>query len=475
MRRFGRGVFFGVAVGVLGCTAGSAFAAKAPQVELTVNPAEAGRQIPPDFLGLSFETMAILKQKDGSYQYFYPKNEGLARLFSTLGVKSLRIGGNTADTPTVPMPTHEDIDSLYGFAKMANVRVMYTLRMRSGDVDMATEPAAYVNSNYGELTDCLSVGNEPDVFEKHDFAKYEEDMRRFLPAVLKAAPGAKICGPGATGGDPTWAAKYVAAFGTMPELKWVTQHTYPGKNGKKIESVESARAFLLSPSVDEVYAKYADAFMPQVQAAGLKFRMEETNSFYNAGAKDVSNTFAATLWGLGYVNWWLERGADGLNFHTGLTTAAGDIQQPCWYAIFWAKPEGTTILPMAYVMKAFSIAAQGRVLPVHAAGGSAELQQFGTVREDGTVILTLINRSFGKGAKDDSVAIVLPKGYTRVETLALKAPKGDIGAQDGITLGGSGIGPQGEWDGMWEMAKVSKGKGQVELPAASAVLVRVSK
>jgi hypothetical protein len=62
-----------------------------------------------------------------------------------------------------------------------------------------------------------------------------------------------------------------------------------------------------------------------------------------------------------------------------------------------------------------------------------------------------------------------------VETLALKAPKGDIGAQDGITLGGSGIGPQGEWDGMWEMAKVSKGKGQVELPAASAVLVRVSK
>ncbi len=470
MRKMILGLAAGAVLGV-GLTGASA---ASPAVEITVNPAEARRQIPPDFLGLSFETMAILKQKDGSYQYFTPKNEGLARLFGSLGVKSLRIGGNTADTPTVPLPTHEDIDSLFGFAKMANVRVMYTLRMRSGDVDVATEPAAYVNGHYGALTDCLAVGNEPDVFEKKDFAKYEGDMKRFLPAVLKAAPGTKICGPGTTGGDPTWAAKYVAAFGTMPELKWVTQHTYPGKNGKKIESVDGARAFLLNPSVDEVYAKYADAFMPQVKAAGLKFRMEETNSFYNAGAKDVSNTFAATLWGLGYVNWWVEHGADGLNFHTGLTTAAGDIQQPCWYAIFWAKPEGTTILPMAYVMKAFSLATQGKVLPVHAAP-SAELQEFGTLHDDGTVVLTLINRSFGGGAKDDSVEIALPKGYSRAETLELRAPKGDIGAEEGITLGGSTIGPQGAWSGKWSAAKVAKGKAEVGLPAASAVLVRLSR
>jgi len=239
--------------------------------------------------------------------------------------------------------------------------------------------------------------------------------------------------------------------------------------------VDSARAFLLNPSVDEVYAKYADAFMPQVKAAGLKFRMEETNSFYNAGAKDVSNTFAATLWGLGYVNWWVEHGADGLNFHTGLTTAAGDIQQPCWYAIFWAKPEGTTILPMAYAMKAFSIAAEGRLLPVHAAPGAAELEEFGTVRDDGSVVLTLLNRSFGSGAKDDSVEIALPKGYSRAETLELRGPKGDIGATEGITLGGSAIGPQGEWSGKWSAVKVAKGKAWVELPAASAVLVRLSR
>ncbi len=471
MRKMILGLVAGAALGMVGLTeAGAA----SPAVEITVNPAEAGRQIPPDFLGLSFETMAILKQKDGSYQYFTPKNEGLGRLFGSLGVKSLRIGGNTADTPTVPLPTHEDIDSLYGFAKMANVRVMYTLRMRSGDVDVATEPARYVSGHYGALTDCLAVGNEPDVFEKRDFAKYSADMKRFLPAVLKAAPGAKICGPGTTGGDPTWAAKYVAEFGTMPELRWVTQHAYPGKNGKKIESVDSARELLLNPSIDQGYAKYADAFMPEAQKAGAKFRMEETNSFYNAGAKDVSNTFAATLWGLGYVHWWLARGADGLNFHTGLTTAAGDQQSPCWYAIFWAKPEGTTILPMAYAMKAFSIAAQGRVLPVHAAA-APELEEFGAVRDDGSVVLTLVNRSFGGGAKDDSVDIALPKGYSRAETLELRSPKGDIGAMEGITLGGSAIGPQGEWSGKWNAAKVAKGKAAVELPAASAVLVRLSR
>jgi hypothetical protein len=480
MRKMVRGVVAGAAVGMvaLGGSAGVANAAggaASSKVELTVNPAEAGRQIPPDFLGLSFETMAILKDKDGHYTYFTPQNASLARLFGSLGVKSLRIGGNTADTPTVPLPTHEDIDSLYDFAKMANVRVMYTLRMRSGDVDVATEPAQYVMGHYGALTDCLAVGNEPDVFEHHDFSKYSADMKRFLPAVMKVAPEAKICGPGSTGGDPTWAAKYAAEFGSMPQLKWVTQHAYPGKNGKKIESVESARALLLNSSIDEGYAKSADAFMPQVKVAGAKFRMEETNSFYNAGAKDVSNTFAATLWGLGYLHWWLERGADGLNFHTGLTTAAGDQQSPCWYAVFWAKPEATTILPLAYAMKAFSIAAQGKVLPVHAAAASPEVEQHGAVRDDGTIMLTLVNRSFGSGAKDDSVEIALPKGYSRAETLELRAPKGDIGAMDGVTLGGSAIGPEGEWSGEWKAAKTSNGKAAVELPAASAVMVRLTR
>lgn len=485
MMQWRHGVTVALVVGVVGSGVGfgrsmwgqaAAVPPSAPPasvIRITVNPAAAKREIPQDFLGLSFETMAILKGKDDRYPYFTPQNVALSRLFRSLGVKSLRIGGNTADTPTIPLPTHEDIDSLYGFARLAKVRVMYTLRMRSGDVSVATEPASYVMGHYGELTDCLAIGNEPDVFEHHDYAKYSTDMHRFLPEVMKVAPEAKICGPGTTGGDPTWAGKYADEFGTMPQLKWVTQHSYPGKSGKKIASVDSARALLLSPDIDKSYEKYASGFMPQVKTAGAKFRMEETNSFFSAGAKDVSNTFASTLWGLGYLHWWLHRGADGLNFHTGLTTAAGDQQSPCWYAIFWAKPEGTTILPMAYAMKAFTLAAHGRELPVHVEDGIPEIEEYASVGNDGVVMLTLVNRSFGDGAKESSIVVPLPKGYTRAETLDLRAPKDDIGATDGITLGGSAIGPEGEWNGQWNVAKVEDGKAYVTLPATSATLVRL--
>ncbi|SIO48633.1 hypothetical protein SAMN05444172_2302 [Burkholderia sp. GAS332] len=468
-----------VAAGIvvaLAVTDPSAYAASestSPTIELAVNPAEAGREIPEDFLGLSFESMAILKATDGSYQYLKPHNKPLSQLFHSLGVKSLRVGGNTADTPTVPLPTHEDIDALFAFADMAKVRVIYTLRMRGGDVNVATEPARYVAKHYGMLTDCLMIGNEPDVFEHHDYAAYSADFRRFLPAVMAAAPHANICGPSATDHDPTWAGKFAAEFGSMPQLKWVTQHLYPGKKATEIASVESARALLLNPDIDRKYEEFAAAFLPQVKATGAKFRMEETNSFSAAGVEGVSNTFTSTLWALGYLHWWLRSGADGLNFHTGVTTAAGDRQRPCWYAAFWAKPEGTTILPLAYAMKAFSIAAHGRELPVHAEHGSPDLEEFASLGADGTVVLTLVNRSFGDTSKDDSVAIRLPEGYSRAETLELRAPKGNIDATEGITLGGSAIGPDGAWNGHWKTEQVSGGQTQIVLPAASAVLVRL--
>ncbi len=68
-----------------------------------------GATVPPDFSGLSFETQAVLPKKDTGY-YFRPDNRALIDLFHTLGLKSLRIGGNTADNPAVKIPTEADID-----------------------------------------------------------------------------------------------------------------------------------------------------------------------------------------------------------------------------------------------------------------------------------------------------------------------------------------------------------------------------
>src|SRR3954467_13263225 len=116
-----------LAVIVAGCVATllSCFAAHAQSpVSLTLSSKVPGSMIAPDFIGLSFESEKVLPDTNGSY-YFSPTNKALLALFKTLGVKSLRIGGNTADRPGVKVPEPADVDSLYGFARAADAKVIY--------------------------------------------------------------------------------------------------------------------------------------------------------------------------------------------------------------------------------------------------------------------------------------------------------------------------------------------------------------
>jgi hypothetical protein len=94
------------------------------QVTVHVDPHAAGKPIPQNFLGLSFETSATLPDAKGHHPYFDPANQPLIQLFNTIGVKSLRIGGNTSDRPSVPIPATTDIDQVFAFAQRANVHVI---------------------------------------------------------------------------------------------------------------------------------------------------------------------------------------------------------------------------------------------------------------------------------------------------------------------------------------------------------------
>ena len=63
------------------------------------------------------------------------------RTLKLLGVKSVRVGGNTCDNPAVAVPSEKDIDNFFAFAKAAGVKVIYTLRLK-GATD--TAPAAKI-------------------------------------------------------------------------------------------------------------------------------------------------------------------------------------------------------------------------------------------------------------------------------------------------------------------------------------------
>src|SRR5262245_57997005 len=69
-------------------------------VTVTLDRNHPGAMISEDFVGLSFETELLLPASGGRH-YFRSDNQPLIALFHQLGIRNLRIGGNTADRPAI--------------------------------------------------------------------------------------------------------------------------------------------------------------------------------------------------------------------------------------------------------------------------------------------------------------------------------------------------------------------------------------
>ncbi len=416
------------------------------KITISIDQKAAGIDIPDDFMGLSFESAAILPDANGRHPYFRADNRALIELFKTLGIKNLRIGGNTADRPSVKVPGASDIDAVYEFARAAGVNVTYTVRLRDSDPQDVVSIAKYVTDKYSKDTRCLTIGNEPNIYEK-EYPKYRDDLKTFIAAITAVAPDAKFCGPATTPEVGNWAANFAVDFGHTGNVVEVTQHSYPGGNGKKVTDPVAGREKMLSPGFSEAYEKLYDNFVPVVLKNGLKYRVEETNSFYNGGAKDVSNTFASALWGLDYLYWWASHHADGLNFHTGDNVAAGEQQTPCWYATFWTVANGYQAHPLAYAIKAFTLGSHGKLVPVRISGPAENLSAYAVLGADHATYITLINKN---SATAFDVTLDAVGSHGKPTAMFLTAPKSDIAATDGVTLGNSAISEDGTWQGKWE-------------------------
>src|ERR1700690_3516695 len=106
-------------------------AAQTQPVAVTVTTNGSGPDLPPRFLGLSYE-MSMLLPANGRY-YFDPSDSALVNAFQTLGIRSLRVGANAVDDPRIPVPQEKDIDELFKFARAAGVKVIYSFRLKNGD------------------------------------------------------------------------------------------------------------------------------------------------------------------------------------------------------------------------------------------------------------------------------------------------------------------------------------------------------
>src|SRR5260370_37221729 len=154
------------------CISGTAAAKSAATV--TVDQSSPVQTVSSNFQGLSYETLLIFPDSSGNF-LFSGTNPPLIAMFKTLGIKSLRIGGNSADNvndnngqlPADSTCEAADkcpiIDHLYAFAQAPGIKVIFTLRLKGFNTSAPAGQPAYIMKHYSSLTDCFEVGNEPNV------------------------------------------------------------------------------------------------------------------------------------------------------------------------------------------------------------------------------------------------------------------------------------------------------------------------
>jgi hypothetical protein len=437
---------------------------------------ENSRTVAPDFVGLSFEMQYVLPSTNGTH-FFSTKNKSLIATFKTLGIKNLRVGGNTADRPTIPTPSIADVDSLFAFAKAADVKIIYTLRLNQGSLSNATQMANYITRHYADHLACFAIGNEPNVFSK-EYAPYLAEWKRYAAEITAVtnSPNAKFCGPSTSPGHETWARDFANEFGNHGPLAFISQHDYPGGDARRATNTVAARDKILSPTIDDHYTSFSANFVPAILSNSLPYRLEEANSFYDGGAFDVSDTFASALWALDYQWWWAMHGCTGINFHTGDKVAARDENKPCRYAVFWTAPHGYNIHPIGYALKMFSLGSQGAFATAKVENtDNVNLTAYAVSPSRYEMDVTLINREHGAGARAADVTLNLGSVKTSAQVLFLTQTYNDIAAKIGVKLGGAEIQNNAKWSGKWtKLSKGADGRLTLKLPASSAALVKIA-
>lgn len=457
-------------------------------VSVFVKAGESGVEISQDALGLSFETSIMMPGKDGK-RYFRPDNLPLVNLFRTIGVKNLRIGGNSVDDPKIPIPGDEDVRSFFEFARAAGVKVNYSVRLQNGDPASAAHIAKLIHEHYRDLVGCFAIGNEPGYYK--DYQVYMGKWKSIRDAIVAVYPSATFCGPDQNP-EPDRIKELVKDLGTREgRLTMVTQHNYPfgcsyknptvawkdPNNVDKLVKVDAADARLrmLSPDAYATYSEILKGMEEAVKGTGVTFRMTEVNSFWFSGLEGASDRHSSSLWGADYLHWWASHGAQGLNFHTGDRTG-GSVNLPCRYAAFVSAPEGYEVRPLSYGLKLFDLGGHGRSLPVTLSENSG-MAAYAT-RRDKEVFVTVINKRTASGDSPVKIQLGAPAASGEASSIFVRAKGDDLAAgSDAMTLGGSAIAADGTWKGAWSPVSIADretGSFTVSMPPASAAVFKVT-
>ena len=456
--------------------------AQAPlPVAVTIDPFDPGLPVPKRFLGLSFEVAAL----DQLTQY--SERGDLVRLLRSLGPGVLRFGGITADenvawtdaaTPRPAWATStigpEQMKALGVLARRSGWQVLLTVGMAHSEPATAAREVAAAHHALGPYLAAVEIGNEPNAYGSHGFRQlpwiaqgYEEEVSSYREAIEALTPGVPIAGPDVSGSGvfPEWGEE--EALSQKPAL--LTGHHYPlGCAQTPAPSIET----LLSAATREREAQSLTTYMSVASSYRIPFRLDEVNSVSCGGVAGISDTFASTLWAIGYITQTMAAGTAGINLEGNPTNcsgytplcapdsaalASGSLRaQPDWYAL---------LLTSALV--------GDRPLSTTITEGSPNLVAASFAGPDHTLKVVLADDE-QPGASPLAVRLNVGVGEGSGRILRLTAPTQS--AIGGVLLGGRAVAANGSWSTSMPTESVSARTGilALELSPDSAALLTVS-
>jgi hypothetical protein len=475
-----------LALGLCATAAAPAGAAPAKPGETTVSVAvdrtHPGAAVPQQFIGMSFEMSALAQMAR------YSDRGNLAAMLRSLGPGVLRFGGVSADTriawtdSRTPRPAWatnvvdvNDFRALAGLASASGWHIVLTLGIVHFEPQAAAREVAAAKGALGEWLTAIEIGNEPNSYAQHlmraepwSFTPYAEEVAAYRAGIEAVAPGIPVYGPDVSGSSAFEAWGPGEAVLEHPAV--LTGHHYPlGCEQKPPPSIKR----LLSARIRAKEVGSLRRYVAMSSAAGLSFRLDETNSVSCGGVSGISNTFASALWAAGFLPQVMASGAVGVNMHGNPTNckgyspvcAAGPyelstgqlIAQPEFYALLMARELiGSQPLPTAVKVRP-----QG-----------ANVQVSGFLTPDGRLRFVLVDYD-PLGRRAVSVRLKVGAGFSTASRLALTGQS--LAALRGTELGEREVAPDGSWQaGSTPVTAVRAGVVSLELPAASAALVTVA-
>jgi len=427
--------------------------------------------IPKRFVGLSYEKSKL------SQPLFSGGNTDLIGLLQRLGTGLLRIGGNSVDETiwnatgagqTSGQTAPSDVDALAAFLSAAGWPVLYGVNLGGAGLSppttspaLAAAEVAYAAQKLGSNLFGIEIGNEVDLYagkyfpSTWSFSDYLTLWQSFASAILAQTPGVPLTGP-VIAYNTSWFSSFASAEGKNVSL--LSAHYYRGNGQSPSSTIQELISY-----PDTNLETYLAALAPPAAAAGVPFRLAETNSFYNGGAPNISDAYASALWAIDHLFTIALGGGVGANFHgggnsTGYTPIAdesGVVQE--------ARPEYYGILFQA-------LAGQGALLATTISAGSLNVSAYTVENSPSQLSVIIVNKDTTQNLQFTTTC---PGAVQSATMQVLTGPS--LSATSGVTIQGAGVNADGSFSPQASYGlSVSGDSFSGYVPAESAVLVVVT-